>query len=168
MARRMLDLGHLNALSVGQWYKPEGTLGRHQICKLANNVFVNHEDVVFQIPSSFKGNKVQYDCGNLCDPAESLADRFESWKTHQLAQLEQEISTLESRYARDYEAVSLFSAASVHAFEQEKSILSRFQELNSEWSRIKKMSAPKKPVTQFVTTPMTKLEIFNKFGVSLF
>ncbi len=168
MARRMLDLGHLNSLSVGQWYKPEGTLGRHQICKLDTNVFVNHDDVVFQIPSSFKGNKVQYDCGNLCDPTESLTDRFESWKTHQLAQLEQEIATLESRYARDYEAAAVFSAASLQSFEQERSIISKLNDINMEWSRIKKMSAPKKQAIQFVSTPMTKLEIFNKFGVSLF
>lgn len=168
MARRMLNLGFLNQLPIGQWYKPEGTLGRHQICRLATDVFVNHEDVVYEVPSSYIGETVQYDCGNITDPASSVKERFESWKSHKLRSLEEEINVLESRYARDYQAVSLFSDMSVKAFEKEKSILSRASELNMEWTRVKNMTAPKKRVVEFVVTAMTKLEIFNKYGVSLF
>lgn len=168
MARRMLKLDFLNQLPIGQWYKPAGTLGRHQICRLATDVFVNDGDVVYEIPSSYTGDTVQYDCGNITDPASSVKERFESWKSHKLRSLEEEIHTLEARYARDYQAVSLFSEMSVTAFEKEKSILSRAAELNMEWSRLKNMTAPKKRPVEFVITPMTKLEIFNKYGVSLF
>lgn len=171
MARRTIELGFLNSLPVGEWFKPAGTLGRHKVCRLATDVFVNDGDVVYEIPSSFKGDKIEYNCGNISDPASSLKERFESWKGHQMRSLEDQLDVLQERYVDGHEHASMFSSRSVRAYENSQETQRMFTEMErlyTELERLKKMNAPKKKVVEFMITPMSKLEIWNKYGVSLF
>lgn len=156
MAIRIFSLGYLNSLPLGEIFKPQNTLGKHHIRRIATDVFVNDVGVIYEIPPHVGPNfRIAYDCGVLTDANETHHPRFRAWQSGRYRELEAQIARLDERRCRDAKSASQFGGDAEDRYWRSEGATRIQQEIERLWAEKVMVAAMEPPIRNFVRFRVT-------------